>query len=64
MPQFLSFRLPASLCFLVLIFSDPSFAQNIPEWQDPQVISINTEPTRADFIPYPDEKSALLNDGK
>ncbi len=37
-------------------------AQNMPEWQDPQVISINTEKPSATFTPYPDEKSALLAD--
>ncbi|KAA6440302.1 DUF4981 domain-containing protein [Dyadobacter flavalbus] len=37
-------------------------AQTVPEWQDPQVISINTEKPHADFIPYADEKSALAGD--
>lgn len=39
-----------------------SRGQAIPEWQDPQVFSINTEKPRADFLPYPDEKSALSAD--
>ncbi|MCF2495489.1 glycoside hydrolase family 2 TIM barrel-domain containing protein [Dyadobacter chenhuakuii] len=41
-----------------------SHAQAVPEWQDPQVFGVNTEKPRADFIPYPDEKSALLMDKK
>jgi beta-galactosidase len=38
------------------------YAQSTPEWQDPQVISINTEKASATFTPYADEKSALLAD--
>ncbi|CAG5012796.1 Beta-galactosidase [Dyadobacter sp. CECT 9275] len=45
------------LCTLTGFF--PSLGQVIPEWQDPEVTSINTEKPRTDFIPYPDEKSAL-----
>jgi beta-galactosidase len=45
-------------------FSLGAYAQAVPEWQDPQVISINTEKPRADFIPYPTEKSALAMNGK
>ncbi|MCF2489823.1 glycoside hydrolase family 2 TIM barrel-domain containing protein [Dyadobacter sp. CY347] len=41
-----------------------SHAQAVPEWQDPQVFSVNTEKPRADFIPFSDEKSALLMDKK
>ncbi|WP_159468750.1 glycoside hydrolase family 2 TIM barrel-domain containing protein [Dyadobacter sp. 3J3] len=39
-------------------------AQRIPEWKDPEVISVNTEKNRADFVPYTDEKSALKLDKK
>ncbi|MCE7067320.1 glycoside hydrolase family 2 TIM barrel-domain containing protein [Dyadobacter sp. CY326] len=39
-------------------------AQAVPEWQDPQIFSINTEKPRADFLPFPDEKSALSLDKK
>jgi beta-galactosidase len=42
----------------------PIYSQAIPEWQDPRIVHINTERPRADFIPYPDEKSALLRLGK
>lgn len=41
-----------------------SQAQAVPEWQDPQVFAVNTEKPHADFIPYPNEKSALLADKK
>lgn len=62
-------RLSTRPVFLILslffaCFSSGAYAQAIPEWQDPQVISINTEKPRADFIPYPTEKSALAMSGK
>jgi beta-galactosidase len=37
-------------------------AQGVPEWQDPEVFSINTERGHASYTPYPDEKSALQFD--
>ena len=40
-------------------FFNPAFAQTTPEWQDVNVLSVNTEKYRAHFTPYPDEKSAL-----
>lgn len=36
----------------------------VPEWKDPEIISVNTEKGRADFVPYTDEKSALQLDKK
>ncbi|NIJ55551.1 glycoside hydrolase family 2 TIM barrel-domain containing protein [Dyadobacter arcticus] len=50
------------LGFILIIIAHPAFTQAIPEWQDPQVISINTEKPHADFTPYLTEKSALLRD--
>jgi len=41
-----------------------SFAQGVPEWKDPEIISVNTERGRADFVTYPNEKSALQLDKK
>ena len=64
MPYFIKLKLPFFISFLILIFAGKGIAQSIPEWQDPQAFSINTEPNRADFIPYPDEKSALMADKK
>ncbi|MEO6286578.1 MAG: glycoside hydrolase family 2 TIM barrel-domain containing protein [Dyadobacter sp.] len=52
------------LGFFLVILSFKGHSQAIPEWQDPQVISINTEKPRADFTPYPTEKGALLMDKK
>lgn len=52
------------LLFLVQILNQTAHAQAIPEWQDPQVISINTEKPRADFFPYASEKAALAMDKK
>ncbi|MCE6990552.1 glycoside hydrolase family 2 TIM barrel-domain containing protein [Dyadobacter sp. CY323] len=50
--------------FLLIFPHLSAHSQAIPEWQDPQVISINTERPRADFTPYPTEKSALLREVK
>lgn len=52
--------------FFILLFitSFSVKAQGIPEWKDPEVISVNTEKNRADFVPYADEKSALKLDEK
>jgi len=52
------------LLILIQILSNTARSQAIPEWQDPQVISINTEKPRADFFPYPTEKAALAMDKK
>jgi beta-galactosidase len=52
------------LAFFLLNNPFKGHSQAIPEWQDPQVISINTEKPRADFTPYPSEKAALLMDKK
>ncbi|QRR02531.1 glycoside hydrolase family 2 TIM barrel-domain containing protein [Dyadobacter sandarakinus] len=48
-----------AVTFVLLSAVNSIRAQTTPEWQDPQVISVNTERPRADFTPYPDEKSAL-----
>lgn len=52
------------LLFILQILNHVVHAQAIPEWQDPQVISINTEKPRADFFPYTTEKAALAMDKK
>ncbi|MCF0061891.1 DUF4981 domain-containing protein [Dyadobacter chenwenxiniae] len=52
------------LTAFLLLHTFKSHAQAVPEWQDPQVFSVNTEKPHADFIPYPNEKSALLMDKK
>src|SRR5215217_3228084 len=52
------------LCITLTFNSLCVYSQAIPEWQDPQVISINTERPHADFIPYPTEKAALAGDRK
>ena len=55
------YRYGFAFLILLLILQSPVLkSQSIPEWQDPQVFSVNTEKPRADFTPYPDEKSALL----
>jgi beta-galactosidase len=48
-----------SLYIILFLTTLTSTAQVLPEWKDPEIISVNTEKSRADFIPYADEKSAL-----
>jgi beta-galactosidase len=50
----------ATIFALLLRFSFDANAQAIPEWLDPNVVSVNTERPRANFVPYADEKSAIL----
>ncbi|WP_025762786.1 glycoside hydrolase family 2 TIM barrel-domain containing protein [Dyadobacter tibetensis] len=45
-----------TLLLSLQVFS--SIAQHIPEWQDPQLISVNTERPRAHFTPYYSEINA------
>lgn len=60
--QNISFLTAARLlaaAFLLILNSLTVFAQAIPEWQDPQVISVNTERPRTDYFPYADERTSL-----
>ena len=51
--------------FITLLLTTLSAsAQVVPEWKDPEIISVNTEKGRADFVPYANEKSALQLDKK
>ncbi|TLV01544.1 DUF4981 domain-containing protein [Dyadobacter luticola] len=52
------------LGFTLFFFYQKGHTQAIPEWQDPQVVAVNTEKPHTDFTPYPTEKSALLGDKK
>ncbi|MEL7120815.1 MAG: glycoside hydrolase family 2 TIM barrel-domain containing protein, partial [Bacteroidota bacterium] len=53
---------------LLLIFSPlKDFAQEnqpgktaLPEWNDPSVIQLNTEAPRTTYLPFPDNKSAIM----
>ncbi|GAB2800047.1 glycoside hydrolase family 2 TIM barrel-domain containing protein [Rhabdobacter roseus] len=56
----LSKKAACTAAILFSIFS--AYGQSLPDWENPQVISKNTERPRADFIPYPDEKAALAAD--
>ncbi|PWJ60055.1 beta-galactosidase [Dyadobacter jejuensis] len=49
-----------SITLLFCLYLSTTKAQHIPEWQDPQVISVNTERPRADFTPYPSESDAKV----
>lgn len=53
-----------TLYILLLLNTLSATAQVLPEWKDPEIISVNTEKGRADFVPYADEKSALRLDKK
>ena len=48
------------LCFFTLSLC----AQEIPDWENPEVFAINKEETRATSLPYPSEELALKDDYK
>ena len=48
--------------FLSLLISSIGFAQDLPDWENPAVISRNTERPHTTLIPYSDEASALKFD--
>lgn len=52
------------LLVLLLLLGGQSFAQHIPDWENPEVFAVNKENTRATAIPYPSERLALANDYK
>ncbi len=52
----------ALLSFLLSCCAGVTMAQNIPNWENPEVFAVNKEETRATSIPYPDENMALKND--
>ncbi len=51
--------LPLLPAILVAASLTTSHAEDLPEWDNPAVIQINTEALRASFIPFPDRDSAL-----
>ncbi len=62
--RMLNIHYPATIRFhfvavLLILGWNSGMGQALPEWQDAQVFSINTERAHADYTPYPDEKSAL-----
>ena len=40
------------LCFLLLIFLPATVFAAAPDWENEQVLHINTEPPRATFVPF------------
>ena len=46
----------------ILMIANPLFAAEIPEWNNPEVLHVNTEKPHATLTPYPDQKSALTFD--
>lgn len=44
--------------FLALVFADFSYSQ-INDWENPELVSLNSEPAHAWFIPYPNSPTAL-----
>ncbi|GAB3992799.1 glycoside hydrolase family 2 TIM barrel-domain containing protein [Spirosoma daeguense] len=53
-------RLPTFL-FLIVFLSVTSLAQNLPDWENPQIISLNTEKPHANLIPFETETQALAS---
>ncbi|MDR3060760.1 MAG: beta-galactosidase, partial [Dysgonamonadaceae bacterium] len=51
-----------SLYFLFLIIATNLVAQDLPDWENPEVFAINKEDTRATSLPYPNEALAAKND--
>jgi beta-galactosidase len=47
------------LCFLLFLFPATTFAA--PEWENEQVLHLNTEPPRATFVPFATVEQALQN---
>ncbi|WP_338874612.1 glycoside hydrolase family 2 TIM barrel-domain containing protein [Spirosoma sp. SC4-14] len=45
---------------LFLFFTVKAHSQSLPDWEDPQVISINTEKPHAILIPFASEQQALM----
>ncbi|TDE13658.1 glycoside hydrolase family 2 TIM barrel-domain containing protein [Dyadobacter psychrotolerans] len=57
-------RFSLLILFLLIVFPFTGKTQTIPEWQDPQVNSVNIERSRANFVPYPDQKTAIQGTAK
>jgi len=56
------------ILFILVALSTPVlqaqyYLSQLPEWENPQIIGINKEPTHADFVPHPDIQSALADSG-
>uniref|UniRef100_UPI0032179CC2 glycoside hydrolase family 2 TIM barrel-domain containing protein n=1 Tax=uncultured Draconibacterium sp. TaxID=1573823 RepID=UPI0032179CC2 len=43
---------------ILCVVTSSVFAQEHPDWENPEMIGINKEPARAAFFPYPNEKEA------
>ena len=48
----------AGLVVVNLVAGKPVYAADLPDWENEQVIHINTEPPYATFVPFPDAGSA------
>ena len=48
-----------SLCFLLLFFLVASVRADAPDWENQQILHINTEPPRATFVPFATVEQAL-----
>lgn len=48
---------------LILLAAPAKAQSSLPDWENPEVISKNTERPRADFTPYSNEKEALAASG-
>ena len=52
----------AGLVLVNLLAGGPVCAADAPDWENEQVIHINTEAPRATFVPFPDASAALAGD--
>jgi len=45
--------------FFAVFFAVGAYSQSLPDWEDPQVISVNVEKPHANLIPFASEQQAL-----
>ncbi len=48
-----------SFLFISILGCMNLFAQNVPDWEDPEVFAVNKENTRTTSLPYPSEELAV-----
>jgi len=44
---------------LMFVFVTVAKAQNLKEWEDPEIVEVNKEPGRTTFLSYPSASDAL-----
>ncbi|MDF9828988.1 glycoside hydrolase family 2 TIM barrel-domain containing protein [Parabacteroides sp. PF5-6] len=51
-----------NILLLCILLSSGLFAQNAPNWENPEIFAINREATRTTSLPYPNEALAMADD--